>query len=156
MLELPLVLWTVFWRSRGIIQTVGKNLDQKYFFILVRKHFEKYFQKMYSQKCSPKNQNFWKSEILKIFEILENFRNFEILKKIKILIFWKFSIFIFLCEHFWEKNRKIFFEMLSHQDEKIFLVQIFFYCLDYASRPLKNCSEYSGKFKHASAVDSVS
>ena len=46
--------------------------------------------------------------------------------------------------------------MLSRQDEKIFLVQIFFYCLDYAYRPLKNCSEYSGKLKHASAVDSVS
>ena len=67
-----------------------------------------------------------------------------------------FKIFIFLWK-FWDKKCwKIFFEMLSHQDEKIFLVQIFFYCLDYASRPLKNCSEYSGNLKHASAVDSVS
>ena len=46
--------------------------------------------------------------------------------------------------------------MLSRQDEKMFLVQIFFYCLGYVSRPLKNSSEYSGKLKHASTVDSVS
>ena len=45
--------------------------------------------------------------------------------------------------------------MLSRQDEKICLVQIFFYCLDYVSRLQKNCSEYSGKLKHASAMDSV-
>ena len=51
---------------------------------------------------------------------------------------------------------KIFFKILSRQDEKTFFVQIFFYCLDYVSRLLKNCSEYSGKLKHASAVDSVS
>ena len=39
--------------------------------------------------------------------------------------------------------------------EQIFLVRIFFYCLDYVSRLQKNCSEYSGKLKHASAMDSV-
>ena len=51
---------------------------------------------------------------------------------------------------------EIFFEMLSRQDEQIFLVQIFFYCLDYVFRLPKNCSECSGKLKHASARDSVS
>ena len=38
----------------------------------------------------------------------------------------------------------------------MFLVQVFFYCLDYVSRCSKNCSERSGKLKHASARDSVS
>ena len=45
--------------------------------------------------------------------------------------------------------------MHFRRDEKFFLVQIFFYCLDYVSRLQKNCSEYSGKLKHASAMDSV-
>mgnify|MGYP004365563971 CR=1 FL=1 len=46
--------------------------------------------------------------------------------------------------------------MLSRQDEKIFLDQIFFHCLNYVSRPPKNGLEHSGKLKHASVVDSVS
>ena len=46
--------------------------------------------------------------------------------------------------------------MVSHQDENIFLVQIFFYCLDHVSRPVKHCPGYSGKLEHASVVDSVS
>ena len=53
------------------------------------------------------------------------------------------------------KILKNIFKIFFRQDEKIFLVQIFFYCLDYVSRLQKNCSEYSGKLKHASAMDSV-
>ena len=53
------------------------------------------------------------------------------------------------------KILKNLFKICFRQDEKIFLVQIFFYCLDYVSRLQKNCSEYSGKLKHASAMDSV-
>ena len=53
------------------------------------------------------------------------------------------------------KILKNIFKTFFRRDEKNCLVQIFFYCLDYVSRLQKSCSEYSGKLKHASAMDSV-
>ena len=47
------------------------------------------------------------------------------------------------------------FKMCFRRDEEIFFDPVFFYYLDYASRLQNNCSEYSGKLKHASAMDSV-
>ena len=80
-----------------------------------------------------------RKNVLKIFFAIFGFQNFQ-----KKWNFWK--------SEFW----KIFFKTFFCRDEKIFLVQIFFYCLDYVSRLPKNCSEHSGTPKHASAGDCVS
>ena len=71
------------------------------------------------------------------------------------MIFKIFKIFDFFDKILKTKILKNIFKICFRRDEKIFLVQIFFYCLDYVSRLQKNCSEYSGKLKHASALDSV-
>ena len=52
----------------------------------------------------------------------------------------------FFLKYFW----KCFFAKMKKKWSSFF-----FYCLDYVSRLQKNCSEYSGKLKHASAMDSV-
>ena len=138
------------------MQAVEKNLDKKCVFILARQYFEKYFQKNILNIFTPKIekiskflkiQNFQNFE-KKYHDFSQNFENFGFSKILKNFNFLVKILRIFL----W----KIFFKILSRQDEKTFCVQIFFYCLDYVSRLLKYCSEYSGNLKHASAVDSVS
>ena len=159
MFELPRVLWTVFLKSRDIIQTVGKNLDQKYFFISAKNHFENIFRNLGFQNFHRKNQKCWKSKMFDENEIWSKnrkcwFSKFSS-KKPKFWIFKISNFFIFPMKILKTKIFVFFFKIFFRWDEKIFLVQIFFCCLDYISRLQKNCSEYSGKLKHASAMDSV-
>ena len=124
MLELPRMLWTVFWKSRDLVQTVEKNLDQQYFFISAKTHFENIFQKCCFQNVHRKNskfrnvqifdfRNFRKSEIF-------DFRNFENLK------FSIFKNFNFSDENFWKQTFRKIFSKYVFAEMKIYFWSRFF------------------------------
>ena len=83
---------------------------------------------------------------------IENFGFQKFHRKNRKFLCFRFFRWKFRKPKFWKNVFKIFFR----RDEKMFLVQIFFYCLDQVFRLPKNCSEHPGKPKHVSARDSVS
>ena len=76
-LELPRALWTVFWKSRDIIQTVEKNWVKNKFLSWRKIILKNMFQKLYSQKVHKK---------IKLFENFEN-QIFKIFKKFDFLVY---------------------------------------------------------------------
>ena len=97
---------------------------------------------------NPKFQNFPKCQKFQLFrksrksENLENFENFD---------FRNFQIFEICFPFFSKFHKKYFsknmFKLLFRRDEKIFLLRIFFYDLDYISRLPQTYSEHSGSVR---------
>ena len=114
-----------FWKSRDLVQTVEKNLDQKYFFISAKTYFENIFRNCCFQNFHRKNQKFWKFWKSKIWD----FRKFRNFRKSHFFDFQNFQNFRFFSMKFLKtKISKMFFKIIFRRDEKIFLVQIFFFC----------------------------
>ena len=112
MLELHWVLWTVFWKSRDLVQTVEKTLDQKCFFISAKKYF-KTFSKFWFSNCSSKISKLRKNWFSKCFEFFGNQR---------------FSIFDFFRRKYWKPkfwkifSKYVFAEMKKYVWSRFFLL----------------------------------
>ena len=117
MLELARVLWTVFLKSRDIIQTVEKNLD--HFFSSWRKNIFNIFFKIFEEKI----WNFWNFEIQNFQNVrFQNVRKSQISEISDFHIFFDFSDENFEKPHFW----KIFSKHFFAEAKNIFLIQIFY------------------------------
>ena len=122
MLELPRVLWTVFWKSRDLVQTVEKKLDQKYVFISAKKHFENIFQHFDFQIFHRKKRTIFKFLKIKIsdFRKCRKFRKLSTFSKIQHFRFSKFSKFSFFRWTIWKSkiwkifSKKKFAEMKTY------------------------------------------
>ena len=142
MLELPRVLWAVLGESRDLVQTVEKKSEPKTFFHLGEKIFWKYFFKisvfkMFIEKIENfKNfdQIFWSEFRWKFWKCLMkiSMRFFDFWSKFLIKHFGRhFRHFRFFRWKFWKpKFWKHISKICFRRDEKMFLVQMFFYCLD--------------------------
>ena len=131
MLGLPRVLWTVFWKSRDLVQTVKTYLDQKYFFISAKKYFENIFQIFDFQNVIEK------SIFFEIFEIFRTFRNFW---KSKHFDFRNFENFRFFRWNFWKSKHsyKAWFPTKVYWFSVIFLETL---SLAEACSSFTECSE---------------
>ena len=98
-----------------------------------------YYRKCIFFKCKKSHQHF------RFFDVSDDLRN-PIFSKIYLFRKYFRNIFIF---------SKIFFGNIFRQDEKIFLIQFFFYDLDYVSRLPQGYSEHSVVFEHASPMNNV-
>ena len=111
------------------IKTIKQNLDEKYFFVLKKMDFQIF--KIFKNRKFEKKSEKLKFEKIKIFKIIcENSSIFFL----QILIF-RIFLEILIFENF--EN----FEILKInflQDEKIFFVRIFFYCLNIFFRNAKH------------------
>ena len=117
------MLWAGFWKSRDLVQTVEKNLDQKYVFISAKTYFENLFwnfrfqifiEKSKISKISTKNQ-----------KCHRHFHQKFSSKLWSNILVENFEIFDFFDENFENRNFENIFKMDFRRDENIFLVQIF-------------------------------
>ena len=128
MLELPRVFWTVFWKSRDLVQTVEKNLDRKYYFISAKNILKIFFEIIFFFRWTfwffgENFEKFWWKFRWKFWFVVEIFdEHFDQKCWSKFLIFrWKFW-----KPKFWKK----YFQHIFSPRWKNVFGSVFFYCLD--------------------------